>query len=63
MLVKNRELEAEIARYKEALAKMEKQWKAATEAVSESKLQKQIDDLTAELNAQNKQIIALKKEN
>lgn len=62
MLVKNRELEAEIARYKEALAKMEKQWKAATEAVSESKLQKQIDDQTAELNAQNKQIIALKKE-
>ena len=40
MLVKNRELEAEIARYKEALTKMEKQWKAATEAVSESKLQK-----------------------
>ncbi len=63
LLVKNRELEAEIARYKDALAKMEKQWKAAVDAVSESKLQKQLDDLTAESNSLNKQIIALKKEN
>lgn len=63
LLVKNRELEAEITRYKDALAKMEKQWKAAMDAVNESKLQKQIEDLNAQVNGLNKQIIALKKEN
>jgi predicted nucleic acid-binding Zn-ribbon protein len=63
LLVKNRDLEAEITRYKETLAKMEKQWKAAVDAVNESKLQKSIEDLNAQLNALNKQIIVLKKEN
>lgn len=47
LLVKNRDLEAEITRYKETLAKMEKQWKAAVDAVNESKLQKSIEDLNA----------------
>jgi hypothetical protein len=61
--VKNRELESEIARYKETLAKMEKQWKAAVDAVNENKLQKNIDDLNAEVNGLNKNIITLKKEN
>jgi len=40
LLVKTREQEAEIARYKETLGKMEKQWKAAVDAVNENKLQK-----------------------
>ena len=62
LLVKNRELEAEIGRYKDTLAKMEKQWKAAVEAVNESKLQKQNDELNAQVNSLNKQIIAMKKE-
>lgn len=63
IMVKNRELEAEIARYKETLAKMEKQWKAAVDAVNENKLQKEKEDLTAQVNGLNKNIIALKKEN
>lgn len=63
IMVKNRELEAEIARYKETLAKMEKQWKAAVDAVNENKLQKEKEDLTAQVNALNKNIITLKKEN
>ena len=42
---------------------MEKQWKAAVEAVNESKLQKAIDDLNNQLNTSNKLIITLKKEN
>ena len=61
--MKNRELESEIARYKETLAKMEKQWKAAVDAVNENKLQKTIDDLNAQVNGLNKNIITLKKEN
>jgi predicted phage tail protein len=63
MTVENREMKAELTRYKDTLAKMEKQWKTAVEAVNESKLNKQIEDLTAQLNAANKQIIVLKKEN
>lgn len=63
LLVKTREQEAEIARYKETLGKMEKQWKAAVDAVNENKLQKQIDDLNAQLQAANKQVIVLRKEN
>jgi flagellar hook-associated protein FlgK len=52
--VKNRELEGEIARYKETLAKMEKQWKAAVDAVNENKLNKQIEDLNAQIIEQKK---------
>ena len=63
LIVKNRELEAEIARYKETLAKMEKQWKQAVDAVNENKLQKQIEDLNAQLNAERKNVIQLKKDN
>eukprot|EP00347_Sterkiella_histriomuscorum_P014699 403359887 len=60
---KNKELELELQRYKETLTKMEKQWKQAVDAVNENKLQKTIEDLNNQLNEQNKQIIALKKEN
>ncbi len=62
-MVKNREQEAEIARYKDTLAKMEKQWKQAVEAVNENRLQKQVEDLNAQVNSLNKNIITLKKEN
>ncbi|CDW90750.1 ubiquitin carboxyl-terminal hydrolase family protein [Stylonychia lemnae] len=55
--------EQELARYKETLAKMERQWKQAVEAVNENKLQKKIDELNNQLNEQNKLIINLKKEN
>ena len=63
LLVKNRELEAEIVRYKDTLAKMEKQWKQAVDAVNENKLQKQIEDLNAQLNVERKNVIQLKKDN
>lgn len=42
---------------------MEKQWRTALDAVNESKLQKNIDDLNNQLNEQNRIIIQLKKEN
>jgi predicted RNase H-like nuclease (RuvC/YqgF family) len=61
--VKNRELEGEISRYKDTLAKMEKQWKQAVDAVNENKLQKQIEDLNAQLNVERKNVIQLKKDN
>jgi len=44
LLIQNRQDE-EITRYKETLAKMEKQWKAAVEAVNTNKLNAKIEEL------------------
>ena len=55
--MKNRELEGERSRYKDTLAKMEKQWKQAVDAVNENKLQKQIEDLNSQLNVERKNVI------